>query len=89
MPPKRESDNPDPNAARKKFKKRGDLGIFNLATQSDCALMVEDERLLVHKALLISRSGLFKKLLAKTGKVCRRVTSLLLPCVYVVANTVA
>lgn len=79
----------DPNAARKKFKKRGDLGIFNLATQSDCALMIEDERLLVHKALLISRSGLFKKLLAKTGKVCLRTTGLFLLCMSVFADTVA
>lgn len=88
MPPKRENDNPDPSAARKKFKKRGDLGIFNLATQSDCALMVEDERLLVHKALLISRSGLFKKLLAKTGKVCLRITWLFLLCLCPFPDTV-
>lgn len=89
MPPKRENENPDPNASRKKFKKRGDLHIFNLATQSDCALMVEDERILVHKAMLISRSGLFKKLLAKTGKVCLRLTCSFLLWMYVFADTVA
>ncbi|KAG6353634.1 hypothetical protein INS49_005342 [Diaporthe citri] len=68
MSPKRDHEIPDTNASRKKFKKRGDLGIYNLATQSDCAVMVGDERLLLHKAMLISRSGAFKKQLTKTGK---------------------
>lgn len=70
MPPKRKRDTTDLDAARMKFRNRGDLGLLKLRNQFDCVLKVGDERLELHKAILISRSGRFRKLLAKTGKVC-------------------
>lgn len=88
MPPKRKSDAADPNAARNKFQKRGDLPILENKTQFDCVLRVGHKRWDLHKAILISRSGRFAELLSESGKVCLRLTSLFLLSLYVFVDTV-
>ncbi|POS77138.1 hypothetical protein DHEL01_v204476 [Diaporthe helianthi] len=68
MPPKRKRGDAGVDDGREKFRKRGDLGIYFSGTKADLALTVENQRILLHQQILISRVGFFKeKLLAGTN----------------------
>jgi hypothetical protein len=69
MPPKRKREEADLEDELDQFRQRGDLPLQRYKSTSDLALMVGGERVLAHKAFLISRSRHFEQLLTDSKKV--------------------
>lgn len=77
MPPKRKrGDGAVVDDEREKFRKRGDLEMYQTGTKADLALTVEGKKILLHQQFLISRVGYFKQRLTGRDEVSSEATQL-------------
>jgi hypothetical protein len=68
MPPKRKRGDGGVDEEREKFRKRGDLKMYESGTKADFALTVDGQRILLHQQFLISSRRLLQAAADRQGR---------------------